>query len=51
MDNPKDKNENNKTLLQQLILMVEELREQNKLIIEELSYINKPEKPKGWFYN
>ena len=32
--------------------MIEEIREQNKLIIEELSYI-KPEKPKpkGWFYN
>tara|TARA_R110000822_G_scaffold28980_3_gene85728 strand:+ start:112 stop:267 length:156 start_codon:yes stop_codon:yes gene_type:complete len=51
MDNPKDKNENNKSLLQQIILMIEEIREQNKLIIEELSYIKKSEKPKGWFYN
>tara|TARA_R110001606_G_C15249888_1_gene637244 strand:+ start:820 stop:981 length:162 start_codon:yes stop_codon:yes gene_type:complete len=53
MDNDfKDKKPNNNILLQQIILMIEEIREQNKLIIEELSYI-KPEKPKpkGWIWN
>ena len=51
MDNPKDKNENNKSLLKQIILMIEEIREQNKLIIEELSYIKKSPKSKSWFYD
>jgi len=47
----KDKKTNNSDLIKQLILMVEEIREQNKIIIEELAYIKveKPEKSRGWF--
>ena len=54
MDNSfEDKKPNNNSLLHKLILMVEEIREQNKLIIEELECIKQikvVEKPKGWFY-
>lgn len=55
MDNSfEDKKPNNNSLLHKLILMVEEIREQNKIIIEELSYIKKDKvidnKSKGWFY-
>ena len=53
-----DKKQNNNYLLNKMLLIVDEIREQNKLIIKELSYIKKDKekdkvinnKSKSWFY-